>query len=109
MTEAIPNSQEIDNARVRRQIADRQAAEYAEAERLAQEALGPGWTPWMNLSLIDSDHRHTGNTAPAATAFKVYRGEQRLSENSVYLRQMPDGHISHADSYEPLFGDLLHA
>ncbi len=62
----------------------------------------------MKLSLIDSDHRRTGNTDPAATAYKVYRGEKRLTENSVYLRRMPGGHIMHADSYEPLFGELLH-
>lgn len=106
--EGSPNSQEIENARIRQKIADRQAEEYAEAERLALEALGPGWNPWMKLSLIDSDHHRTGDSDPASTAYKVYRGEKRLTENSVYLRRMPDGHIMHADSYEPLFGELLH-
>ena len=105
---ASPTSQEIENARVRAEIADRQAEEYAEAERLALTALGPGWTPWMKLSLLDSDYHQTGKTQAVATVYKVYRGEKRLSENAVYVRRMPDGEIKHADSYEPLFGDLLH-
>jgi len=103
-----PTPQEIENVRIRQEIAARQTEEYAEAERLALEALGPGWTPWMKLVLIDADHRRTGNTEAAATAYKVYHGEKRLSEHAVYLRLMPDGQIMHADSYEPLFGDLLH-
>ncbi len=102
------SSQDIKNARVRRQIADRQAKAYAEAESLALAALGLGWTPWMKLSLIDSDYHRTGNTEPDATAYKVYRGKERLTENSVYVRQMPDGQILQADRYEPLFGELLH-
>jgi hypothetical protein len=103
-----PTPQDIENARRRQQIAARQAEEYAEAERLALAALGPGWIPWMKLSLIDSDHHRTGNTEPAATAYKLYRGESRLSQNSIYLRRLPDGRILHSPSYEPLFGDLLH-
>jgi hypothetical protein len=102
-----PTLQDIDNARRRQQIAARQAEEVVEADRLALAALGPGWIPWMKLSLLDSDHHRTGNTEAAATAYKVYRGEQRLTENSVYLRGMPDGRILHSPSYEPLFGDLL--
>ncbi len=106
--EAKPTDQDIDNARARQQIAARQAEEYAEAEHVALEALGPGWTPWMKLSLIDSDHRRTGNTEPVATAYKVYRGDERLTEHSAYLRRMPDGQVLHAASYEPLFGELIH-
>lgn len=76
---------------------------------MALEAIGPDWKPWMKLTLIDSDHRRTGNTEPIATAYKVYRGEKRLTENAVFLRRMPDGKVLHAARYEPLFGDLLHA
>jgi hypothetical protein len=104
---AQPTDQDRQNARIRQEIAARQAEEFAEAERLALEALGPGYQPWMKLTLIDSDHRRTGNREPAATAFKVFRGEERLSSRSVFLRRMPDGTIRHADSYEPLLGDLL--
>src|SRR5262249_14602944 len=33
--------------------------------------------------------------------------EQRLTENALFLRRRPDGHIETAANYEPLFGDLL--
>ncbi len=102
-----PTEQDRNNARVRQEIAQRQADEYGEAQRLALAVLGPGWTPWMKLSLIDSDHRHHGNTEPVATVYKVYHGTERLSENAVFLRRMPDGQVASTDSYEPLFGDLL--
>jgi hypothetical protein len=102
-----PIQQDIDNAAARQRIADRQLAEYSEAVALTLAALGPGCAPWMKLVLIDADHRRTGNTEPVATVYKVYRGEDRLSENSVFLRRMPDGTIRKADRYEPLFGELL--
>src|SRR3954452_6150027 len=82
-SDARPTPQDIENVGIRREIAARQAEEYAAAERLALAALGPGWTPWMKLSLIDSDYHRTGNTEPAATAYKVCRGKERLSEHSV--------------------------
>jgi hypothetical protein len=103
-----PTEQDIRNAAYRADVAAKAAAEYAEAANLALATLGPGWTPWMKLVLLDSDHRHTGCTEPVVTAFKVYRGKQRLSENSVYLRKLPDGMVKRANSYEELFGDLLH-
>ncbi len=102
-----PSARDLENAAVRAAIAAKAAAEYTEAMKLALGVLGPGWTPWMKLSLIDSDHHRTGNTEPVAVAFKVYRGPEKLSENSAYLRRMPDGQVMRADSYEPLFGDLL--
>lgn len=102
-----PTDRDRENARVRQQIADRQAQEYAEAQRLALAALGPGWKPWMKLLVLDSDYHRTGPTEPVATVFKVYQGDKRLSENAVYLRQLPDGSIRQARAYEPLLGDLL--
>ena len=102
-----PTELDRQNAETRRRIADKQNGEYREAQQLALEALGPGYQPWMKLSLLDSDHRRTGDTTPAAVVYKVYRGNKRLSENAVFIRRMPDGTIQHADTYEPLFGDLL--
>jgi hypothetical protein len=103
-----PTGHELEMARLRQQIADRQALEYGEAEAVALETLGPGWTPWMKLLLIDSDHRRTGNTEPVAVAYKVCRGKEPLSNQSVYLRRMPDGTVRKADTCEEVFGDLLH-
>ena len=102
-----PSERDRANARIRQEIAARQAEEYAEAERLALAALGPGWTPWMKLTLVDSDYYRCGSRAPVATVYKVYHGDKKLSENAVYLRRLPDGQIRQAASYEPLF-DKLH-
>jgi hypothetical protein len=105
VAEAIPTPQDERNAAIRAEIAPRQNAQFDEA--LADAVLGPGWQPWMKLSLIDSDHRRTGDTTPVATVYKIYRGEQRLTENSVYVCRFPDGTVRHADNYEELFGELL--
>ena len=101
-----PSEHDRQQAAIRAAIAKRQAAEYAESANLTLGTLGPGWTPWMKLVLLDSDHRHTGNTEPAAVAWKVYRGERRLSENSLYLRKLPDGAVKRADSYDDVFPEL---
>ena len=106
MTE--PTAQEAHNAAIRHAVAEKQNAEFAEALRMAERALGPGFMPWMKLSLVDSDHRQTGDSTAVATVFKVYRGDRKLTENSVYLRRMPDGTVRKADNYEELFGELLH-
>jgi hypothetical protein len=104
----IPSPQDIQNAATRRAIADHQAAEYAGCMKLALGFLGPGWTPWMKIVLIDSDYHKPGvSREPVATAYKVYRGEEKLTENSVYLRKTPDGTVRKADNCEELFGDLL--
>ena len=107
MTGPRPSDREEENARLRAEIAARQAAECAAAQALADEALGPGWVPWMRLSLIDADHRRTGDTAPAATAYKVCRGGRRRTEEAAYVRRMPDGSVRHAADYEELFGEML--
>jgi hypothetical protein len=102
-----PSERDRENARIRQEIAARQAEEYAAVERLALAALGSGWTPWMKLTLVDSDYHRTGKTEPVATVYKVYHGDDKLSQNAVYLRCLPDGQIRQAAGYEPLFGELL--
>jgi hypothetical protein len=63
----------------------------------------------MKLVLVESDyHKHRGRppvTGP--TVYKVYRGEEKLTENSRYLLEDASGHVRHAAGYEALFGDLL--
>jgi hypothetical protein len=103
-----PTDRDCANAAIRQAFADRQAQEYGETLKLATDSLGPGWTPWMKLVLLDSDHRRTGDATPVTVAYKVYRGEKRRTENSVFLRRMPDGSVQQAGSYEALFGELLH-
>ena len=88
---SAPQPTELDrkNAALRQSVAERQADEYAEAMRVALDTLGPGWRPWMKICLIDADHRQSGDTTAVATVFKVYHGEARLSENSVFLCLCP--------------------
>src|SRR5438128_149286 len=103
-----PTEHDRENASRRQEIADKQAAEYGHCLRLALGVLGPGWTPWMKLCLIDSDYylRHGAPPEPVATVYKVYHGKLRLSENSVYVMEK-DGKTVWARSYEELLGDLL--
>ena len=104
-----PTAGDVENAAIRQAIAARQEAEYAQCLKLALGALGPVWTPWMKLILVESDY-HRRRDQPfviGATVYKVYRGEYRLTENSRYLIQDADGTVRHAANYEPLFGELL--
>ena len=105
----MPEPTDIDrrNAETRAQIAACQNAEYDEAHLMALSVLGSGWRPWMKLVLLDSYYHQTGDYTPVAVVYKVYRGEERLTANSVYLSRMPDGTVKRADNYEELFGDLL--
>jgi len=99
--------QDIENAERRKVMAAVQNAEFALCESLALRALGPGWSPWMKLSLLESDyHRRAGPPAVRATAYKVYRGDARLSAESIYLMER-DGAVITAETPEELFGDLL--
>ena len=79
---------------------------YDACRRLAPAALGPGWLPWMKTSLIDADHRRTGDATPAALACKVCRGE-KTSENARFVRRVLDGRALKAESYQGVFGELL--
>src|ERR1700722_4164477 len=84
MTE--PTAQDIANAGYRESIASRQNAEYADAMRMALAVLGEGFKPWMKVSVVDSDYRRTGDDTPRAVVYKLYSGDERLSENAVYIR-----------------------
>jgi hypothetical protein len=65
-----------------------------------------GRKPWMKLVLLDSDD-HLAPLTPVAIVYKVYSGDKKRTDNSLYLRRMPDGTVRHDASYEPLFGELL--
>jgi hypothetical protein len=84
MTE--PTAQEIANAAYRKAVSDRQNAEYAHVMRMAIGALGPGFRPWMKISVVDSDYRRTGDDTPGAVVYKLHPGDELLSENAVYIR-----------------------
>jgi hypothetical protein len=97
------------NAANRADIAARQNAEWMEAYLLGLLHLGPGWQPWMKLTVCDSDFRNTGDRTPRATVFKLYKGELKLTENSLFVRRMDDGLVQHAKNYEELLPMLPEA
>jgi len=101
-----PTENDRRNAAVRKAIADRQFREYQDAQALATSALGRGWHPWMTLHLLDSDHHRTGDRTVYAQAVKVYRGDKRLTERSLFLRRLDNGLIQVAEQYEDLFPEL---
>ena len=54
----------------------------------------------MKISVVDSDYRRTGDDTPRAVVYKLYSGDERLSENVVQLsratyedRQIPAGTV----------------
>lgn len=104
-----PTALDLANAATRQAIAERQNAEYQHCLLLALRSLGPGWRPWMKLVLIESDYHQKRDRPPVigATCFKVYRGEQKLTENSRFVIQDADGTVRHAARYEDFFGALL--
>jgi hypothetical protein len=64
--------------------------------RMALGVLGPGFKPWQEISVVDSDYRRTGDDTPRAVVYKLYSGDERLFENAVYIRQMSDGTVKKA-------------
>src|SRR5712691_2050813 len=81
---AGPTERDRENARIRREIAQRQEAEYGECLLLALGAFGPGWVPSHRHFLIDRDeYARVRDTAEkpkrAATVFTVRNttGEKR--------------------------------
>jgi hypothetical protein len=104
-TPPLPTDQERRNSAVRAVIAARQQAEWQACVALAEQALGPGWQPWMKLSLIPTDHRQTGDDTPVAVAYKVRRG--RGDNRDVRYVRAGDGQVLCAERYEDVFGALL--
>jgi len=104
-----PTALDLENAATREAIEAKQNAAFHHCLILSLRALGPGWRPWMRLSLIESDYHRHRDKPPVigATAFKVYRGELRLTENNRFLIQDADGAVRRAARYEDLFGTLL--
>jgi hypothetical protein len=105
--EVTPTEQDQENARIRREIADRFAAEYAECLDHAAEAFGPGWFPSHRHYLVSKDEearvRYTGEKAqPAAT---VYTARNAAGETRHFT--LEDGRVVEHESYAGGFGTTL--
>jgi hypothetical protein len=102
-----PTAQDTANAAYRGAVSSRQNSEYADVMRMALGALGPGFKPWMKISIVDSDFRWMGDDTPRAVVYKLYSGDERLSENAVYIRRIEDGTVKKAYGYQSLIEELL--
>jgi hypothetical protein len=105
---AQPTAQDLENARIRRQIADRQEAEYAEVLRLALGAFGPGWTPSHRHFLVEKEEeervRYTGERPSAAAT--VYTVKNEAGE-ARHFTASDDGKVTECESYQVGFGPML--
>jgi hypothetical protein len=106
-----PTEQDRRNAEYRRQVAERQLAEYRHAEAIAARALEPGWKPSMKLTVVRmEDCRPTGPNDPAPVPVSVaYRvGYRLMGERMVrYVRELPSGEVLCSENYEDVFQGLL--
>ena len=74
--DAPPTHQDIENARRRQQIADRQRAEYEAALALAEAVFGQGWEPCGRHCLVTHEEEERaravgGKAEPAATVYSA--------------------------------------
>lgn len=102
-----PTEQDLENARLRQEIAERMEAKYAECLTWALDAFGPGWLPSHRHFLLDKADedrcRHTGERPrPTATVYTVKNdaGERRHFT-------VKDGQIVEHASYQDGFGAML--
>jgi hypothetical protein len=103
-----PSAQDIENARLRAEIAARFKAEYDQCAAWAEQLFGPGYEPSHRHFLVDKQDedrcRHTGERpTPAATVFTVRHIE--TGERRHFM--LPDGKPVEVSSYQEGFGSLL--
>jgi len=103
-----PTAQDIENARIRQEIAARFQAEYNQCAAWAEQLFGTGYQPSHRHFLVDKEDedrcRHTGERpTPAATVFSVRHIES--GERRHFL--IRDGKPVVVASYEEGFGPLL--
>jgi hypothetical protein len=104
---AAPTQQDIENARIRQEIAERQEAEYVACLTLALGAFGPGWLPSHRHFLVEKEEeervRYNGARATAAaTVFTVRHADGRARHFTA-----EDGRVVEQESYEAGFGAML--
>ncbi len=104
---AVPTAQDHANARIRREIADRQEVAYDEVLAWAQAAFGDGWLPSHRHFLLDRDEeeraRYTGGRPKAAAAVYTVRNAERNTRHFT----VEDGAVVPHESYEAGFGTML--
>jgi hypothetical protein len=95
------------NARLRRQIAERQARAYAQVLALAEAAFGPGWLPSARHYLVDHDEedraRRTGDRPQAAAT--VYTVKNAAGDQRHFT--VDSGQVVEHANYQDGFGSML--
>jgi hypothetical protein len=104
----LPTARDRENARLRRQIAARQAEEYDQVQAWAEAAFGPGWQPSHRHYLVSIDEeervRYTGKRPQAAAM--VYTVKNNIGE-ARHFTVSADGKAIECDSYQAGFGPML--
>lgn len=102
-----PTARDLQNARSRQVIAERQQQEYDRVVLWAMGKFGAGWLPSGRHFLLDHEEevrcRRTGERpVAAATVFTVRNGEGQKRHFTV-----KDGQVTECSGYEEGFGPML--
>lgn len=102
-----PTQQDIDNARIRREVAARQQAAYDECLRWAASAFGPGWFPCHRHFLVEHDEearvRYTGERPKVAATVYTVRNDDGESQHFT----VENGAVVPHAGYQEGFGSML--
>ena len=82
MTDSQPTDRDRENARIRQEIADRQAQEYEQVQAWAEAAFGPGWRPSHRHFLVDHLCGRPRKISYVAQLLMWPRGENRLGSRT---------------------------
>ncbi|SRR5579883_834065 len=108
MTDAQPSSQDIENARIRAEVAARFQQEFDQCAARAEQLFGPGYEPSHRHFLLDKEDedrcRRTGERPkPAATVYTVRYTETGLRRHFM----LHDGKPLEVGGYASAFGEML--
>ncbi|SRR5579883_1439259 len=102
-----PTDQDRENARIRQEIAERQAREYAQVLEWAAAAFGPGWLPRCRHYLVEIDEeervRYTSERPKAVAT--VYTVRNKAGQEKHFT--VDDGKVIEHASYQAGFGPML--
>ena len=104
-----PTDQDRENARIRQEIAARQAQEYDQVQAWAEAAFGPGWRPSHRHFLVSIEEeervRYSGERPQAAAT--VYTARHEETGEKRHFTVSADGNVTECDSYQAGFGAML--
>ena len=103
----VPTERDLENARIREEIAEKQQAEYDQCYLWALGAFGPGWFPSCRHYLVEKDDeeqaRRTGDKPKAAAT--VYTVRNKAGDKRHFT--VVDGRVRECAGYEEGFKEML--